>query len=238
RPHRRADGAALLSRDRLARTAGGCQCPGPLRRDARGGRHRDDRRAGAHQHQRGARPAADQGAAVALRQLRWLVDDRQPGGIGHPAQRLTACLGRSVSEGPASSAARARRVVVAGGGTGGHLYPGIAVARAMQRRDPELKVSFVGTARGLERRVVPAEGFELDLIRSAGVKGKSAGAVARGIGVLPLSAIDAWQVLTRRRPSLVIGVGGYSSGPVVALAALRGTPTLLLEQNAMPGLTN
>ncbi len=143
-----------------------------------------------------------------------------------------------MSEGPASSAARARRVVVAGGGTGGHLYPGIAVARAMQRRDPELKVSFVGTARGLERRVVPAEGFELDLIRSAGLKGKSAGAVARGIGVLPLSAIDAWQVLTRRRPSLVIGVGGYSSGPVVALAALRGTPTLLLEQNAMPGLTN
>src|SRR5690606_8927120 len=136
------------------------------------------------------------------------------------------------------SAARARRVVVAGGGTGGHLYPGIAVARAMQRRDPELQVSFVGTARGLERRVVPAEGFELDLIRSAGLKGKSAGAVARGVGVLPLSAVDAWQVLTRRRPALVIGVGGYSSGPVVALAALRGTPTLLLEQNAMPGLTN
>ncbi len=129
-------------------------------------------------------------------------------------------------------------MVVAGGGTGGHLYPGIAVARALLRRDPTLQVSFVGTARGIEQRVVPAEGFELDLIRSAGLKGKSAGAVARGVGVLPLSAVDAWQVLTRRRPALVIGVGGYSSGPVVALAALRGTPTLLLEQNAMPGLTN
>ncbi len=131
-----------------------------------------------------------------------------------------------------------RRVIVAGGGTGGHLYPGIAVARALLRRDPTLRVSFVGTARGLEHRVVPHEGFELDLIRSAGLKGKSAGAVARGVGVLPLSAADAWRVLSRRRPALVIGVGGYSSGPVVALAALRGVPTLLLEQNAMPGLTN
>lgn len=131
-----------------------------------------------------------------------------------------------------------RRVLVAGGGTGGHLYPGIAVARAMLRLDATLRVSFVGTSRGLESRVVPSEGFELDLIRSAGLKGKSAGAVARGLGVLPLSALDAWRVLSRRRPALVIGVGGYSSGPVVALAAARGIPTLLLEQNAMPGVTN
>lgn len=131
-----------------------------------------------------------------------------------------------------------RRVLVAGGGTGGHLYPGIAVARAMLRRDPALRVSFVGTGRGIEQRVVPQEGFELDLIRSAGLKGKSAGAVARGVGVLPLSALDSWRVLSRRRPALVIGAGGYSSGPVVALAALRAIPTLLLEQNATPGLTN
>ena len=131
-----------------------------------------------------------------------------------------------------------RRVIVAGGGTGGHLYPGIAVARAMLQRDAALRVSFAGTRRGLEHRVVPQEGFELDLIRSAGLKGKSAGSVARGVGVLPLSAVDAWRLLSRRRPALVIGVGGYSSGPIVALAALRGIPTLLLEQNAMPGLAN
>jgi UDP-N-acetylglucosamine--N-acetylmuramyl-(pentapeptide) pyrophosphoryl-undecaprenol N-acetylglucosamine transferase len=142
----------------------------------------------------------------------------------------------SVTE--SSAVQSVRRVIVAGGGTGGHLYPGIAVARAMLRRDPGLRVSFVGTERGIEHRVVPQEGFELDLIRSAGLKGKSAGAVARGVGVLPLSGVDAWRVLSRRRPSLVIGVGGYSSGPVVALAALRGVPTLLLEQNAMPGLAN
>ncbi len=133
---------------------------------------------------------------------------------------------------------RSRHVVIAGGGTGGHLYPGIAVAHALQKRDDRTVVTFVGTARGIEARIVPQEGFELDVIRSAGLKGKSAGSVARGVGLLPLSALDAWQVLSRRRPDLVIGVGGYSSGPVVALAAARGVPTLLLEQNATPGFTN
>ncbi len=137
-----------------------------------------------------------------------------------------------------TDSARPRHVVIAGGGTGGHLYPGIAVAHALRRKDARTHVSFVGTARGIETRIVPQEGFELDVIRSAGLKGKSAGAVARGVGLLPLSAFDAWQVLSRRRPDLVIGVGGYSSGPVVALAALRNIPTLLLEQNATPGLTN
>ncbi len=130
------------------------------------------------------------------------------------------------------------RVVMAGGGTGGHLFPGIAVARELVARDPGATVSFAGTARGLEVRVVPREGFELDVIRSAGLKGKSAGALLRGLGVLPLSAIDAWRLVTRRRPEVVIGLGGYSSGPVVAMAAVRGIPTLLMEQNAVPGLTN
>ncbi len=130
------------------------------------------------------------------------------------------------------------RVVIAGGGTGGHLYPGIAVARELLRRQPATAVTFAGTARGIEARVVPREGFELDLIRSAGLKGTSAGARIRGLLLLPLSGVDAWRVLSRRRPGLVIGVGGYSSGPVVLAAALRGIPTLLLEQNAVPGLTN
>jgi UDP-N-acetylglucosamine--N-acetylmuramyl-(pentapeptide) pyrophosphoryl-undecaprenol N-acetylglucosamine transferase len=130
------------------------------------------------------------------------------------------------------------RVVVAGGGTGGHLYPGIAVARSLQAARPGTVVTFAGTAQGIESRVVPREGFELDVIRSGGLKGKSVGARARGLGLLPLSAADAWSVVSRRRPDLVIGVGGYSSGPIVAMAAVRGVPTLLLEQNAVPGLTN
>jgi UDP-N-acetylglucosamine--N-acetylmuramyl-(pentapeptide) pyrophosphoryl-undecaprenol N-acetylglucosamine transferase len=130
------------------------------------------------------------------------------------------------------------RVVFAGGGTGGHLFPGIAVARALVAQAPSAEISFVGTARGLEARVVPREGFALDLIRSAGLKGKSPIALARGLLLLPASGWDAWQVLSRRRPHVVIGVGGYSSGPVVALAAARGIRTMVLEQNAVPGLTN
>src|SRR5688572_25231713 len=129
-------------------------------------------------------------------------------------------------------------LVIAGGGTGGHLYPGIAVARELLARLPDAHVAFVGTEAGIESRVIPREGLTLDLIRSAGLKGKSLSSVARAIGLLPLSARDAWQAISRRRPSVVVGVGGYSSGPVVLLAALRGVPTLLMEQNAMPGLTN
>jgi UDP-N-acetylglucosamine--N-acetylmuramyl-(pentapeptide) pyrophosphoryl-undecaprenol N-acetylglucosamine transferase len=134
--------------------------------------------------------------------------------------------------------AGALSVLIAGGGTGGHLYPGLAVAREVKRRRPDATVSFVGTARGLESTVVPREGFPLDVIRSAGLKGKSLTALARGVGLLPLSARDAWRVVARRRPSIVIGVGGYSAGPVVLLAAWRRIPTLVLEQNAIPGVTN
>jgi UDP-N-acetylglucosamine--N-acetylmuramyl-(pentapeptide) pyrophosphoryl-undecaprenol N-acetylglucosamine transferase len=133
---------------------------------------------------------------------------------------------------------RPLRILVAGGVTGGHLFPGIAVAREILSRVPQAEVVFVGTARGIESRVVPKQGFALDLIRSAGLKGKSIGSLLRGVLLLPASGWDAWQVLSRRRPDLVIGVGGYSSGPVVALAAARGMRTMVLEQNAVPGLTN
>lgn len=129
-------------------------------------------------------------------------------------------------------------VVIAGGGTGGHLYPGLAVARALLARRPDARVSFAGTARGLEARVVPAEGFDLDVIRSVGIKGKSLIARLRGASILPISFVDALRVVTRRKPHVVVGVGGYSSGPIVMMAALRGVPTMVLEQNAIPGLTN
>ena len=130
------------------------------------------------------------------------------------------------------------RVVIAGGGTGGHLFPGVAVARALKVRAPESQISFAGTAAGIEARVIPLTEFPLDLIRSAGLKGKSIAARVRGAMLVPLSGIDAWRLISRRRPDVVIGVGGYSSGPVVALAAMRGIPTMVLEQNAVPGLTN
>jgi UDP-N-acetylglucosamine--N-acetylmuramyl-(pentapeptide) pyrophosphoryl-undecaprenol N-acetylglucosamine transferase len=130
------------------------------------------------------------------------------------------------------------RVVIAGGGTGGHLYPGVAIARELLARRPGATVTFAGTARGLEVKVIPREGFQLDVLRSAGLKGRSPAAALRGIALLPLSFLDAWRIVSRRSPHVVIGVGGYSSGPVVMVAALRRIPTLLAEQNAVPGLTN
>src|SRR5437867_1775433 len=130
------------------------------------------------------------------------------------------------------------RVVIAGGGTGGHLYPGIAVARELLARRRDAQITFAGTARGIEARVVPREGFALDFIRSGGLKGKSLIDRARGAWLVPLGLADAWRLISARRPDLVLGVGGYSSGPVVLVAALRGVPTMLLEQNAVPGLTN
>ena len=132
----------------------------------------------------------------------------------------------------------APRIVIAGGGTGGHLFPGIAVAKELLSRHPKAQITFAGTARGIEARVIPREGFELDVIRSGGLKGKSIADRARGAALLPVSVADAWAVVSKRQPDLVIGVGGYSSGPVVLTAALRGVPTMLLEQNAVPGLTN
>ena len=132
----------------------------------------------------------------------------------------------------------ALRVVIAGGGTGGHLFPGVAVARELLRQRPDAVVTFAGTAQGIEARVVPREGFALDLIRSSGLKGKGWSDRLRGAARLPLSLGDAWRIVTTRRPDVVIGVGGYSSGPVVLMAWLLRTPTMLLEQNALPGLTN
>jgi UDP-N-acetylglucosamine--N-acetylmuramyl-(pentapeptide) pyrophosphoryl-undecaprenol N-acetylglucosamine transferase len=129
-------------------------------------------------------------------------------------------------------------VLIAGGGTGGHLYPGLAVARNLLARAPDAVVTFVGTSAGIEARVIPREKLSLALIRSAGLKGKTAAAVVRGLALLPLSAWDSWRVISKVKPTVVIGVGGYSSGPVLLLAALRGIPTLVMEQNAAPGLTN
>ena len=130
------------------------------------------------------------------------------------------------------------RVVIAGGGTGGHLYPGIAVARELLKRRPDAQISFAGTSRGIEARVVPREGFPLDFVRIGGLKGKKMTHRMYGLALLPVGAIDAWRIVGRRRPRLVIGVGGYSSGPVVLAAAARGVATMVLEQNAVPGLTN
>ena len=130
------------------------------------------------------------------------------------------------------------RVLIAAGGTGGHIYPGIAVAKEILRRAPGSEVRFVGTARGLENKLVPQAGFELSLIDSAGLKNVGLVARARGLLVLPKSFLDARSLMKAFRPEVVIGAGGYVSGPVVLTAALLKVPTLVMESNALPGWTN
>jgi UDP-N-acetylglucosamine--N-acetylmuramyl-(pentapeptide) pyrophosphoryl-undecaprenol N-acetylglucosamine transferase len=133
---------------------------------------------------------------------------------------------------------RAMRVLIAAGGTGGHIYPGIAVAKEIMRRNAESEVRFVGTARGLETRLVPQAGFELSLIESAGLKNVGMGARLRGLLVLPKSFLAARRLISEFAPDIVVGAGGYVSGPVLLTAAMMRKPTLVMESNALPGFTN
>ena len=130
------------------------------------------------------------------------------------------------------------RVLIAAGGTGGHIYPGIAVAKEILHRYPKSEIRFVGTARGLENKLVPQAGFELSIIDSAGLKNVGPLARARGVIVLPKSLLGARSLLRAFRPEVVLGAGGYVSGPVVLTAALLNVPTLVMESNALPGWTN
>jgi UDP-N-acetylglucosamine--N-acetylmuramyl-(pentapeptide) pyrophosphoryl-undecaprenol N-acetylglucosamine transferase len=130
------------------------------------------------------------------------------------------------------------RILIAGGGTGGHIYPGIAIAKEIQRRRPDSKLLFVGTHRGLENRIVPQEGFPLERITVSGLKGMGGIRLLKNAMAVPRSLYESLAILRSFRPDLVIGVGGYSSGPPVLMAAMTGVPTMLQEQNALPGLTN
>lgn len=130
------------------------------------------------------------------------------------------------------------RALIAGGGTGGHLFPGIALAEEVVTRHPKNDVVFVGTDRGLEARVVPQHGFVFEAIRSRGLKGMGLVKLMLGLLTLPLSFFDALRLLRKYRPDVVVGVGGYSSGPVVLAAWLLRIPTAVQEQNALPGFTN
>jgi UDP-N-acetylglucosamine--N-acetylmuramyl-(pentapeptide) pyrophosphoryl-undecaprenol N-acetylglucosamine transferase len=130
------------------------------------------------------------------------------------------------------------RVIIAGGGTGGHIYPGIAIAQELRRQRSDTQVTFVGTARGLEAKIVPREGFDLELIEVAALKRVSFSSRIKALLLLPMSLLAARSLLKKIRPQVVIGVGGYASGPVVMMASLMGIPTIIAEQNALPGFTN
>ena len=130
------------------------------------------------------------------------------------------------------------KVLIAAGGTGGHIYPGIAVANEIMNRDAESEVLFVGTARGLEKKIVPENGFQLSLINSAGLKNVGVVGKIKGLSVLPKSFLEARRLIRQFRPHVVVGAGGYVSGPVLLMAAIMGVPTLVMDSNALPGFTN
>ena len=130
------------------------------------------------------------------------------------------------------------KVLIAAGGTGGHIYPGIAVAKEIMRRDAESDVLFVGTTRGLETKIVTENGFRLSLIDSVGLKNVGLIGKLKGLAVLPKSFIEARTLLREFAPDAVVGAGGYVSGPVVMMASFMGVPTLVMDSNALPGFTN
>lgn len=130
------------------------------------------------------------------------------------------------------------RLLLAGGGTGGHLFPAVALAQRLLATDAKAQVQFVGTAQGIEARVLPQLGLPLETIDISGFVGKGWGGKLALIPQLVGSFNQSLRILDRFRPEVVVGVGGYASGPVLLAAKWRRLPTLIHEQNAYPGLTN
>jgi UDP-N-acetylglucosamine--N-acetylmuramyl-(pentapeptide) pyrophosphoryl-undecaprenol N-acetylglucosamine transferase len=130
------------------------------------------------------------------------------------------------------------RVIIAGGGTGGHLFPGLAIAEELKRREKTTEIIFAGTEYGLEAKVVPKEGYPIKFLRAEGMAGVSITKRMKAIAQMPLSIKDSYKIINSVKPHIMIGVGGYASGAIMFTAALMSIPTMILEQNCIPGLTN
>ena len=144
-----------------------------------------------------------------------------------------------------------KSLLIAGGGTGGHVFPALAVGREWLRRESEMgnqsangsgggaeHVVFVGTERGMEAKLVPVAGFPLELIRVAGLKGMGGGKLLRNIAKLPAGLWDSEKIIRRNHFNVAFGVGGYASGPMMLLAMAHGIPSVVFEPNVEPGFTN
>lgn len=130
------------------------------------------------------------------------------------------------------------KLLIAGGGTGGHLFPGIAVAEEFLARDPANEVLFVGTERGVEAKIVPRLGYRLELIAASGIRGKSFVGQLRGVAGMLYAYSQSRKILRSFRPDVVLGVGGYASAPLVLAARGLLLPRFIHEQNAIPGMSN
>jgi UDP-N-acetylglucosamine--N-acetylmuramyl-(pentapeptide) pyrophosphoryl-undecaprenol N-acetylglucosamine transferase len=129
-------------------------------------------------------------------------------------------------------------MIIAGGGTGGHLFPGIAIAEEFLRRDPANHVLFIGTERGLEKKILGGLGFPLRTLKLEGLQGRGPVRILASLLKIPGSLLASFRILRTFQPAVVVGVGGYASGPAVLAARLMRLKTVIAEQNAFPGLTN
>jgi len=130
------------------------------------------------------------------------------------------------------------KIIIAAGGTGGHLFPGIALAEEFKTKNETNKVLFIGTKRGMEKRILSREGFTFEAIDASSLKGKNLLNKFKALTHLPIGIFQSLMIIKRFKPDLIIGLGGYVSGPVVFAASLMGITTAIHEQNIFPGLTN
>jgi UDP-N-acetylglucosamine--N-acetylmuramyl-(pentapeptide) pyrophosphoryl-undecaprenol N-acetylglucosamine transferase len=130
------------------------------------------------------------------------------------------------------------KLLIAGGGTGGHVFPAIAIAREWLSRGNEREVVLVGTQRGIEMKLVPQAGLPLETLRAAGLKGKGGLTLVKNLSMLVPGVLDAFAILRKHKPVAAFGVGGYAAGPMLLASWLRGVPNVIFEPNAEPGFTN
>ncbi len=130
------------------------------------------------------------------------------------------------------------KLLIAGGGTGGHVFPALAIAQEWMSRGSDRDVVLVGTQRGIEMRLVPQAGLPLETLRVAGLKGKGGITLAKNLAMLGSGLSDAFRVLKRHNPVAAFGVGGYAAGPMLLATWLKGIPNVIFEPNAEPGFTN
>jgi UDP-N-acetylglucosamine--N-acetylmuramyl-(pentapeptide) pyrophosphoryl-undecaprenol N-acetylglucosamine transferase len=130
------------------------------------------------------------------------------------------------------------KLLIAGGGTGGHVFPALAIAREWLSRSDEREVVLVGTTRGIEMKLVPQAGLPLETLRVAGLKGKGGSTLFKNFAKLAPAMLDASRVLRKHHPIAAFGVGGYAAGPMLLTTWLRGIPNVIFEPNAEPGFTN
>jgi UDP-N-acetylglucosamine--N-acetylmuramyl-(pentapeptide) pyrophosphoryl-undecaprenol N-acetylglucosamine transferase len=137
-----------------------------------------------------------------------------------------------------SAMASTVKLLIAGGGTGGHVFPALAIAREWLARGKEREVVLVGTERGIEMKLVPQAGLPLETLRVAGLKGKGGSTLFKNLAMLAPAMLDAGRVLRKHKPVAAFGVGGYAAGPMMLATWFAGVPNIILEPNAEPGLTN